>query len=391
MNVLTLLPFAICSSWVALGVCATLRVRAAARRTHLPDDVRPVSILKPLSGRDADLASNLASFFVQDHPDFEIVFGVTRADDPAIEVVRELMGRYPHVAAKLVVHDGARGMNPKVANLLGMQAHATHDTLLVSDSNVRAPRHYVREMAAHLTVHEAAGERPGLVTNLFAGVGEDGLGSALENVQLAGFCASGMALATLAGDALVVGKSMMFSRRVLDELGGLERVADVLAEDWLLGKMYQHAGLRVTLAPTVLANVTSGMTVRDFGDRQLRWAMIRSRLRPLAQLLEVVASPLALLPFAIAVLGAKAAIVWALATLVVRDVGGWIALRGRKNAWIPFALAPVRELLMFVVWLRAPFKRHVAWRGHVVRVGMGTFGFLSARKSVVKKPLVQRG
>lgn len=390
MNVLPLLPLAICSSWVALGVCATLRVRAASRRTDLPDGVRPVSILKPLAGKDADLASNLESFFVQDHPDFELVFGVTREDDPAIEVVRRLVDRYPQVPAKLVVHDGARGMNPKVANLLGMLPHATHDTLLVSDSNVRAPRHYVREMAALLASHEATGERPGLVTNLFAGVGEDGLGSALENVQLTGFCASGMALATLAGDALVVGKSMMMSRRVLGELGGLERVADVLAEDWLLGKMYQHAGLRVTLAPTILANVTSGTTASGFVDRQLRWAMIRSRLRPLAQLLEVVASPLALLPFAIATLGVKVALVWALATLVVRDVGGWLALRGSKNAWIPLLLAPVRELLMFVVWLRAPFKRHVAWRGHVVRVGMGTFGFLSARKSVVKKTLAQR-
>src|SRR4029079_16164183 len=116
---------------------------------------------------------------------------------------------------------------------------ASHDVVLVSDSNVVVPRHYVRE-AVELLLRD---ERPGMVTHLFAGIGEDGLGAALENVQLTGFCAAGAALPTVVGDALVIGKSMMFSRRTLDALGGLERVPDVLAEDWLLGKTFQHAGL----------------------------------------------------------------------------------------------------------------------------------------------------
>ena len=79
---------------------------------------------------------------------------------------------------------------------------------------------------------------------------------------------------------------MMFSRRVLDSLGGLERVADVLAEDWLLGKTFQHARLPIRMAPTILANVTRGTTLRGFLDRQLRWSMMRSRLRPTAQMLD---------------------------------------------------------------------------------------------------------
>lgn len=387
MNALFALPLAICSSWVALGVLSTTRVRSSAIATSPSDTPLPVSILKPLCGADANLETNLASFFTQDHACFELVFGVTRADDPSLEIVERLRKRYPDVPTKVVVHDGARGMNPKVANLLGMINHASHDALLVSDSNIRAPAGYVSEMATMLDVQEREDGRPepghsrgALITNLFAGTSEDSLGSALENVQLAGFCAGGMALATLAGDALVVGKSMMFSRRVLQSLGGLSRVADVLAEDWLLGKMFQHAGYRVIVAPTILANVTSGMTVRDFLDRQLRWAMIRSRLRPVAQLLEIVSSPLALLPLAFMTLGPLGALLWAFATLVLRDVGGWIALRGVRRAYLPLLLSPLRELLMLVVWIRAPFKRHVTWRGNVVRVGMGTFGFATARK-----------
>lgn len=379
-------PLVLCSAWSVLGLVATVRVRRAPAPREAPG--APVTILKPLAGADADLEANLASFFEQDHAPLEIVLGVTRADDPAIAIAERVRARYPHVPCKLVVHEGRLGLNPKVANLLGMLPAATHDLVLVSDSNVRAPPHAVREMAAVALAGAtpARPEAPGLTTHLFAGTGEDSLGSALECVQLAGFCAGGMALPTLLGDALVVGKSMMFSRRVLDDLGGLTRVADVLAEDFILGKMFQHARRPVRIAPTILANVTSGTRVSGFVDRQLRWAMIRSRLRPAAQTLEVVTSPLALLPFAVALFGLAGGLGWALAALLLRDVGGWIALRGVRRAWVPLVLSPLRELMMLGVWVRAPFKRHIVWRGHRVRVGMGTFGYLAAPRTARPLP-----
>jgi ceramide glucosyltransferase len=198
-------------------------------------------------------------------------------------------------------------------------------------------------------------------------------------VQLNGFCAAGAALPTLLGDALVVGKSMLFSRSVFESLGGFERVGNVLAEDFLMGKMYQHAGYRIRIAPTVLDNVTSGMKPNAFLDRQLRWAMLRSRLRPAAQLLEAVTSPLAMLPLALFVLGPSLGFTWAFTLLALRDVDGWIALRGFRRAWIPALLAPLRELALLVVWIRAPLKRHVVWRGHRVRLAAGTFVFVPAR------------
>ena len=102
--------------------------------------------------------------------------------------------------------------------------------------------------------------------------------------------------------------------------------------------------------------------------------MLRWRLRPLASLLEPMTSPLALLPLAVW-LGGSAGITWAIAMLALRDVGGWIALRGFTRAWLPVFLSPLRELMMLAVWIRAPFKRHVIWRGHRVRLGAGTLLF----------------
>ncbi|MBW2523753.1 MAG: glycosyltransferase [Deltaproteobacteria bacterium] len=333
-----------------------------------------MTVLKPLCGSDSGLSENLASFFEQDYPDFELLFGVQSPDDPAIQVVATLRRHYPGVRCSLVAHDDASATNPKVSNLCGMLPHARNDLLLISDSNVRAPRHYLRDMVRTLR----ADERTGLVTNVFAGSNEDGLGAALENVQLNGFCAAGATLPTRFGSAAVVGKSMLLSRRRFERLGGFQRVADLLAEDYVMGKMFQHAGYRVRIAPTVLTNVTTGMSVLDFLRRHQRWAMLRWRLLPVAFTLEPLTSPVAILPLAWLVLGSMA-LPWAAALLILRDVGGWVALRGWRRAWIPALLAPLRDLCVLALWLRAPVKRHVRWRGTKVRVGAGTILYAPRR------------
>jgi len=369
MTILLSTLLAACTAWTVLGLLAVRRATRAVAFGPTQSSARPaVSVLKPLCGADPGLAENLESFFRQDYEALELVFGVEDPHDPAIAVVRALERRYPHVRSRLVVHEGPRGINPKVRNLRGMLAHASHDLLLVSDSNVRAPRHYVAEI---VSVY-GSDERIGLVTNPFAGWGERGLGAALESVQLNGFCAAGAALPTLAGDALVIGKSMLMSRSRFEEIGGFERVANVLAEDFVIGKMFQHAGLRIAIAPSVLYNVTGGLSVRSFLDRHLRWSMLRWRLRPMTYLLEPLTSPLALLPAAWMVLGPLGA-AWAALLLVIRDLGGWLLLRGVDHAWVPLVLSPLRELSMLFVWARALAKRHIVWRGNRVRLGSGTF------------------
>lgn len=376
LTLLGALALATCTLWIVAGVAAVFlatRRPRSSQASSAPPSLPPVSILKPLCGVDAELEANLETFFTQDHADFELVFGVESETDPAIEVVERLRARHPGIRCQLVVHRGLSGHNPKVRNLRGMLPHAQHDRLLISDSNVRVPAHYAREMVAVM----AGEDDVGLVTSIFAGTGERSLGAALDNVQLNGFVAAGTTLPTLFGDVLVVGKSVLLSRSGFDRLGGFDRLADVLAEDYVMGKMVQHAGLRVRVAPSVLANVTSKVTFGGFLNRHLRWSMLRARLRPLAFLAEPVTSPLFLVPVALAVLGGWG-IVWALAMILARDVGGWWVLRGRGGMGWPLVLGPLRELCMLAVWLWAPLKRHVSWRGHRVRVGAGTMLFSDA-------------
>jgi cellulose synthase/poly-beta-1,6-N-acetylglucosamine synthase-like glycosyltransferase len=46
---------------------------------------------------------NLASSFCQEYPRFEIIFSVAQSSDPAIDVVLDLMKKYPHVDARLMI------------------------------------------------------------------------------------------------------------------------------------------------------------------------------------------------------------------------------------------------------------------------------------------------
>jgi ceramide glucosyltransferase len=350
--------------WTLAGLVAIAR---ATRRTRVLSATPPaVSVLKPLCGADAELERNLQSFFEQDQPEFELIFGLTDANDPALALVERVRARYPGVRSRIVVHSGAGALNPKVDNLVGLLPLAAHDLVLVSDSNVRAPRHYVRELAS---LYEREGS--GIVTNLFSGARENSFGSALESVELAGFVAAGVALPTLLGDPLLVGKSALFSRERLHALGGLERLSDVLAEDFVLGKTFAHAGERLLIAPTVLENVNRGLSLRAALSRKLRWSMMRFRLRPTPAALEPLTNPLALLPLAWFVLGPWS-LLWAASIALLRDAGGWWLLRGPRRLWLPVLCALPRDFFSLLIWAIAPLKHHVSWRGSRYRLGAGT-------------------
>ena len=68
-----------------------------------PGGTHGVSILRPLKGIDPHMAECLESAFCQDHPEFEILLSVAEEQDPAVQVARDVMAKYPHVPATLII------------------------------------------------------------------------------------------------------------------------------------------------------------------------------------------------------------------------------------------------------------------------------------------------
>ncbi len=360
------------AAWVLLGLAAVARsqarpsVLASSTTAGLPS----VTVLKPLAGADHALEANLESTFRQSYPHFEVVLGVETDDDPALVVARRVAARFPNVASRVVVTKGHAAANPKVRKLLGMFPHARHDLVVISDSNVRVAAHYLADLVATRLESGA-----GLVTSLIVGTGETDMGSALDCAQMNGFCTPGSCLPTLLGSAAVIGKSMFFSVSELERLGGLAKVRDVLAEDFVLGKMYEHGGLRVAVARLPVASVAGPTSLASFVARQRRWAAMRWRNTPAAFLLEGMVNPLVLLALAgvaDGVRGMGALFPWLLALALVRDMGGWVLLRGTANVWVTAAVLPLKEVLAIAAYLSAPFARTLTWRGRVLRLGAGS-------------------
>ncbi|HEY1908649.1 MAG TPA: glycosyltransferase, partial [Myxococcaceae bacterium] len=242
------------------------------RRPGLVPDAWPgISVLKPLCGADDDLAANLASFAELPYGgEYEVVLGVRSPADPAWAVAEEAVRRWPH-RMRLVRQEREVGLNPKVNQLVGMARAASHDLLVVSDSNIRVPDAYLSDIAAHLS-------RPGVrcVTHPIGGAGQRSLGALLDNVHLASTVATGMVASDRAARRpLVVGKSMALWRQDLELLGGFESVANVLAEDHVLGNRIRRelrAGIAVSNLP--VWNIAVEKSVGHFFRRYLRWSVI---------------------------------------------------------------------------------------------------------------------
>lgn len=338
------------------------------RRPPLPDRLPPLSVLKPLCGVDEDLEDNLHSIFLQAYPEFEVLLGAARADDPALAVARRVAACYPDVASRVIADPRRVGHNPKVNNLANLARHARHEGLVVSDSNVLVDPDYLLGMAAHL-------ERPGvgLVSSPIAGRSAGTFGSELEALQLNTFVMGGVgALSDMAGGVCCVGKSMLLRRGDLHAIGGFAELGGYLAEDQVCGERMAQSGRGVVVTSSPVTNVLAPLSVADFCRRHLRWARIRRWVCPPGYAGEIL-----LLPVFLGFLAAMAAPGWLTLTVLVAnlavksaaDAAAERRLGVRRPWWRYPLLVTSKDLLVATLWVVPFLDRRVTWRGNRFRLG----------------------
>lgn len=323
----------------------------------------PVSILKPLKGSDPEMLENFRSHCRQDYSDYEIVFGVSDGNDPAIAAVEQLKAEFPSRTIKLVVSQRSLGANTKVSNLAQMVPIAGGKYLVVNDSDIRAEPNYLRRVMSPLASPKIA-----LVTCLYRGIPAASLGSWLEAAGILDFASGVLAARQVDGGIQFgLGSTLAFRRQDLQSLGGFEAFADYLADDYQLGNRLTSEGAGGELSHCVVETVLPAYSIGEYLSHQLRWARtIRdSRRWGYAGLGFTYYLPWALLALLCAG-GASWAWFLLAAAVVIRMAStlaaGYGVLNDRRTLkYLP--LVPLRDLLAVALWLSGFFGHTVHWRG----------------------------
>jgi ceramide glucosyltransferase len=361
---------------LALAAAVRYRIRAQREKQLIASTsaLPPVSILKPVHGAEPRLRENLESFFLQDYPDFEIVFGARDPSNEALKVVEDLQRHYPQVKARIVYSGPPQWPNAKVFSLDKMIATTTNDLLVVSDSDVEVGADFLRNIVPPLLQPEN-----GLLTCLYRGVPASSLWSSLEALGMSVEMTSGVITADMMeGMRFALGAVIALRRDALNKIGGMIAASDYYSDDFVLGNLVWAAGYNVVLSSYIAGHVLMPTSfIRSFGH-QLRWTKSTRYSRPLGHLGTglTFAVPFGLLGWISAVaLGRPqfglALLLAAILNRMIQSLAiGW-GVTGDVRALALCWIYPLRDVIGFFAWAGSYFSRTFLWRGELYRFGAG--------------------
>src|SRR5579871_5221405 len=363
-----------CTAFLILLAAAFVRLK---RRSAIPSHTGTwprVSLLKPLHGLEPGLEANLESFFRQDYPAFELVFGCRQESDPALTVVEAVRHRHPRVPVKIVLSGEPEFPNAKVCSLERMAAEAAADYLVISDSDVYVTPQYVREVVRPLLQPQI-----GMVTCLYRGVPSGGLWSRLEALGMSVEMTAGVVVADmLEGLRFALGPTMAIRRDVLEDVGGFETLADYCADDFVLGQRVSEAGKQVVLSHYVVNHVALHQRWVASLQHQVRWMKSTRFSRPKGHVGSglTFAMPFGFLGLAAGflmgdpLLGLALFLYAALNRMAEALLAGWGVVRDPLSLHY-FWLYPIRDLLGFFLWCGSFLSTTIVWRGERYELTLG--------------------
>jgi ceramide glucosyltransferase len=331
-----------------------------------------VSVLKPVRGLEPFLERNLESFFLQDYPDFELVFGARDEGDPAIEIIRSLATKYPSVRVRVVLSGEPLYANAKVYVMEQMVEVASASYLVITDSDVCVGKDCIRRVVSPLLDPDV-----GVVTCLYRGVAAGGFWSQLEALGMSVEMPSGVLVADmLEGMDFALGPTMATRKDILEMLGGMHTMGDYCADDFILGNSAHAAGKRVVLSDYIVEHIAMNTSMRASVLHQVRWMRSTRFSRPAGHAGTglTYAMPFGFLGF---LAGwtihnpylAAGLLLWAFLNRVVQCVVCGRGVVDDPNALRLAWVYPMRDLLGFFVWCASYFGRGITWRGEYYLLG----------------------
>jgi ceramide glucosyltransferase len=359
---------------VLVGVRAFLRDvrRQELSLAEAPEFLPGVTLFKPLHGAEPGLENNLRSFFEQDYgaglSRVEILFCARTPDDAGMQIARRVASEFPGVESRFLASGEPWAANAKACSMTVMAKAATHDLWVISDSDVKVDREYLRHV-----VLPFRNPKVGCATCLYRGVAVGGIWTQLEAVGMTVEMTSGVMAANLMEPMqFALGPTMVARRDCVAEIGGFEAMVDYCADDFVLGNWIAAKGHRVELIGHAIDHVVLNVSFLDSIRHQVRWMKSTRFSRPKGHFGTSLTFgvPFGILALAGALMLGMPWLGWAALaySLVGRVVQGFVVARyvvREPKPWWAAVLFPVRDLMGIFFWAASYGSNRILWRGEV--------------------------
>jgi len=351
------------------------RVYIAGRRAPLSQFAPGVSVLKSLKGLDPGMLDAFRSHCRQAYMGgYEILFGVSTLDDPAVSAVQQLQREFPEHTIRLIECPARLGANGKVSTLAQLVPQVRNEYILVNDSDITVSERYLERVMAYFAPAEPrpyaqSPKSAGLVTALYRGRSHGTFASRLESLGIStDFMPSVLVARMIEGGLRYgLGSTLAVSREALEKVGGFEALVDYLADDYELGERIFKAGYRVELSAEVVETSVPAYAWRGFCDHQLRWLRTVRDARPggYAGLLLTQGFTLAVVNLIAS--GISPLSLWLLTLCfflriaLAMTVGAEVL--GDHQVLPSLLLLPLRDLIATGLWIAGFAGNTIVWRG----------------------------
>jgi ceramide glucosyltransferase len=223
-------------------------VRSCMRGMHRHHPTGCVALFAPCKGLDVDLEGNLSALLRQDYDNYEVVFIVESADDPACTAIRAAMAAHPLVPARVVVAGLASDTGQKVHNL-------------------RVATEYLSQRIKYLAfVDSDACPRPQWLRMLISRLNKPELGAVtgyrwftpsrttIANALVYSMNCAVVSLLTRNSHYLIWGGSWALRRDVFDAIGLHAAWKGTLSDDLVASRLMRESRLQVRFEPACVVS-----------------------------------------------------------------------------------------------------------------------------------------
>jgi len=252
---------------------------------------------------------------------------------------------------------------------------AAYEHIVINDSDILVGPHYLERVMAPLE-----DEHVGLVTVPYRGRTARKGATVWARLEALGistdFAPSVLTARKLEGGIRFgLGSTLATTKGAIVKIGGLEPLADFLADDYELGLRLSRAGLRVELIDEIVETTIPQYDFRGFWDHQLRWVRAMRDARRAGyigvmvtyalawSLLTCVGSGAALWSFSLLslVMLARVAVALTVGVGILRDE------QVLRDLW----LLPLRDCVGLMLWAWSYAGDTIVWRGETFRLSHG--------------------